>query len=101
MLQRSQVSLLERNITSFFLLIRNSLSVFRVFEVTHDRQATNEKELTIKVGELLEVLDDKRNWWRLRNFQGEIGHAPLTILRPFEFNEPNNGYYDSEKVGYF
>lgn len=69
--------------------------------MTHDRQANNEKELTIKVGELLEVLDDKRNWWRLRNFQGEIGHAPVTILRPFEFNNNNAGGFDSEKVGYF
>lgn len=75
--------------------------------MTHDRPANNEKELTIKVGELLEVLDDKRNWWRLRNFQGEVGHAPVTILRPFEFKNnysaSNNhmGHYDAEKVGYF
>lgn len=72
----------------------------KIYEVTHDRQANNEKELTIKVGELLEVLDDKRNWWRLRNFQGEVGHAPVTILRPFEFNN-NTGGFDSDKVGYF
>lgn len=77
-----------------------SFVVYRIYEVTHDRQANNEKELTIKVGELLEVLDDKRNWWRLRNFQGEVGHAPVTILRPFEFNN-NTGGFDSDKVGYF
>jgi hypothetical protein len=57
--------------------------------------------LTIKVGELLEVLDDKRMWWRLRNFQGEVGHAPVTILRPFEFNNNNASGLESEKVGYF
>lgn len=83
----------------------------KVFEVTHDRQANNEKELTIRVGELLEVLDDKRNWWRLRNFQGQVGHAPVTILRQFEFNQSNNfmasnntqehGHFDADKVGYF
>lgn len=56
----------------------------KVYEVVHDRQANNEKELTIKAGELLEVLDDKRNWWKLRNFYGNIGHAPVTILRPFD-----------------
>ena len=73
--------------------------------MTHDRQGNNDKELTIKAGELLEVLDDKRNWWRLRNFYGNIGHAPVTILRPFEFSSMPNGNhppsYDSEKVGYF
>ena len=86
--------------------------------MTHDRQANNDKELTIKAGELLEVLDDKRNWWRLRNFHGSVGHAPVTILRPFESsaintmsnaNGPNNSlnnhmqnsYLEQEKVGYF
>lgn len=89
----------------------------KVYEVTHDRQANNDKELTIKSGELLEVLDDKRNWWRLRNFYGNVGHAPVTILRPFESssndaknlnnNNAHNGNYmqhnslDQEKVGYF
>ena len=56
------------------------------------------------MGELLEVLDDKKNWWRLRNFNGQVGHAPVTILRQFEFSADNNnlvGQYDPEKVGYF
>jgi len=79
----------------------------KIFEVTHDRQANNDKELTIKTGELLEVLDDKKNWWRLRNFKGQIGHAPVTILRQFEFSSSDNnnnnlvGQFDPEKVGYF
>jgi len=77
----------------------------KIFEVTHDRQANNDKELTIKSGELLEVLDDKRNWWRLRNYHGQVGHAPVTILRQFEFNANNlqstTNQYDAEKVGYF
>ena len=58
----------------------------------------------------MEVLDDKRNWWRLRNFQGQIGHAPVTILRQFEFTSPggytvnnttNHTNYEPDKVGYF
>jgi epidermal growth factor receptor kinase substrate 8 len=57
----------------------------KVFEITHDRHAKNEKEISVKLGELLEVLDDKRNWWKLRNFKGEVGYAPVTILRPYEF----------------
>ena len=52
--------------------------------MSHDRQANNEKELTVKAGELVEVLDDKRNWWKLRNFYGSVGHAPVTILRAYE-----------------
>lgn len=59
----------------------------KVYEVKLDRQAKNEKELDVKAGELVEVLDDKRNWWKLRNFYGSIGHAPITILRPFEITD--------------
>lgn len=55
----------------------------KVYEVKGDRQANNEKELNVKAGELIEVLDDKRNWWKCRNFYGIVGHAPVTILRPF------------------
>jgi len=89
----------------------------KVYECIHDRNANNDKELTVKSGELLEVLDDKRNWWRLRNFYGNIGHAPVTILRQFEFSTVNNGNgltmnghhhsshhqanHVSDKVGYF
>lgn len=70
----------------------------KVYEVVHDRQANNEKELTIKSGELLEVLDDKRNWWKLRNFYGNIGHAPVTILRPFEIS---SNVHNNHQVGYY
>jgi epidermal growth factor receptor kinase substrate 8 len=70
----------------------------KVYEVVHDRNGNNDKELTIKSGELLEVLDDKRNWWKLRNFYGIIGHAPVTILRPFEISNTNTF---ENKLGYY
>lgn len=75
----------------------------KVHEVVHDRQANNDKELTVKSGELVEVLDDKRNWWKLRNFYGQIGHAPVTILRQFEFAEDNvsQNSHKFNKVGYY
>ena len=81
--------------------------------MTHDRQANNDKELTIKTGELLEVLDDKRNWWRLRNFHGQVGHAPVTILRQWDLSSANGGTLgknhgqgahqqsENDKVGYY
>ena len=31
-----------------------------------------------------QVLDDTRNWWKLRNQRGEEGHAPYTILQPYQ-----------------
>ncbi|RNA40676.1 epidermal growth factor receptor kinase substrate 8-like isoform X1 [Brachionus plicatilis] len=70
----------------------------KVYEVVHDRQANNEKELSVRSGELVEVLDDKRNWWKLRNFYGHVGHAPVTILKP---HETMSQYNNQDKVGYF
>lgn len=30
---------------------------------------------------LWQVIDKSRNWWKLRNSRGEVGHAPNTILK--------------------
>jgi len=27
------------------------------------------------------VLDSSKNWWKLRNTRGQVGHAPYTILQ--------------------
>lgn len=71
--------------------------------------------MSVKANELVEVLDDKRNWWRVRNFSGQIGHVPNTLLKLYE-NKSNsaivnsNSNYDTngagfqsldEKMGYF
>ena len=53
----------------------------KIFEAVHERNGRNQKEITVEKGDILEVLDDSRNWWRLRNYKGETGYAPYTILR--------------------
>ncbi|CAH1787442.1 unnamed protein product [Owenia fusiformis] len=53
-------------------------------EVTHDRVGKNEKELTVQKGEIIEVMDNSRNWWKLRNANGDMGHAPYTILKEYQ-----------------
>uniref|UniRef100_A0A1I8GBH3 SH3 domain-containing protein n=1 Tax=Macrostomum lignano TaxID=282301 RepID=A0A1I8GBH3_9PLAT len=53
----------------------------RLVQSIHDKTGRNAKELSVRRGEILEVLDDSRNWWQLRNCVGEVGHAPYTILR--------------------
>lgn len=52
-----------------------------VCEVMHERESKNSKELSVKKGEYLEVLDRNRNWWKLKNISGQTGHAPYTILQ--------------------
>lgn len=65
----------------------------------------------MRANELLEVLDDKRKWWRVKNFYGQIGHVPHTIIRPCDFKinylaegiNANNDFNNQEleKAGYF
>ena len=31
-------------------------------------------------GEILEVIDDSRKWWKARNWRGQIAHVPHTIV---------------------
>ena len=35
-------------------------------------------------GEILEVLDDSRKWWKARNSHGQIAHVPHTIVGEIE-----------------
>ena len=79
----------------------------------NDRQGNNEKELSVKANELVEVLDDRRNWWRVKNFNGQIGHVPNTLLKMYEIKSNlsinNNANYEmssgfqnmDDKMGYF
>ncbi len=51
------------------------------------------------------MLDDRRNWWRVRNFNGQIGHVPNTLLKLYEIkgnnHDMNGGFHniDGDKVG--
>jgi hypothetical protein len=52
----------------------------RVARVTYPRTASNDKELSVRRGEFIEVLDDSRKWWKARNSRGHVGHVPHTIV---------------------
>ncbi|GFR76126.1 epidermal growth factor receptor kinase substrate 8 [Elysia marginata] len=54
----------------------------RIYEAAHERTGKNEKELTVQKGDILQVLENSRNWWKLRNHKGQVGYAPYTILKP-------------------
>ncbi|CAG0906739.1 unnamed protein product, partial [Cyprideis torosa] len=57
--------------------------------VTYPRTGSNDKELTVERGEYLEVLDNSRNWWKVRKYDPAtgrmlVGHVPHTIVSPFD-----------------
>ncbi|KAK7477569.1 hypothetical protein BaRGS_00031174, partial [Batillaria attramentaria] len=61
------------------------------YEVLHDRQGKNQKELTVQKGDYLQVLDSSRNWWKVRNYKGETGYCPYTILKEVTGGNVDNG----------
>ncbi|XP_004617003.2 epidermal growth factor receptor kinase substrate 8-like protein 1 [Sorex araneus] len=46
----------------------------------YDFEARNSSELSVKHRDVLEVLDDKRKWWKVRDQQGQEGYVPYNIL---------------------
>uniref|UniRef100_A0A2K6SS40 EPS8 signaling adaptor L1 n=1 Tax=Saimiri boliviensis boliviensis TaxID=39432 RepID=A0A2K6SS40_SAIBB len=48
----------------------------------YDFQARNSSELSVKQRDLLEVLDDRRKWWKVRDPAGKEGYVPYNILTP-------------------
>ncbi|XP_033117502.1 epidermal growth factor receptor kinase substrate 8-like protein 2 isoform X2 [Anneissia japonica] len=65
----------------------------RISKATFDFVARNNKELTIMAGEILEILDDRRKWWEVRNSSGQQGFVPSTILEIT--NQPNTNASNS------
>lgn len=68
----------------------------KIVQVVYPRTANNDKELTVIRGEILEILDDSRKWWRARNMRGQIAHVPHTIVMPYPLTDDqifNNPLY--------
>ncbi len=64
-----------------------SLFISRICAVKIDRKGHNNKELTVHRGELVEIEDSSKKWWRARNFHGEIGHVPNNIVEEIEIEQ--------------
>ncbi|KAM3872387.1 epidermal growth factor receptor kinase substrate 8-like protein 3 [Diretmus argenteus] len=52
--------------------------------VIYDFMARNSQELSIMKGEVVEVVNKTKQWWRVRNARGEEGHVPQNVLEPME-----------------
>ncbi|KAF7208678.1 epidermal growth factor receptor kinase substrate 8-like protein 3 [Nothobranchius furzeri] len=48
--------------------------------VKHDFISRNHRELTVRRGEVVELLDKSRQWWKVRNSRGEEGYVPNQVL---------------------
>ncbi|KAM5247794.1 epidermal growth factor receptor kinase substrate 8-like protein 2 [Ctenodactylus gundi] len=60
-------------------------------KILYDFTARNANELSVLKDEVLEVLEDGRQWWKLRNRSGQAGYVPCNILdevRPEDAGRP-------------
>ncbi|KAM4701306.1 epidermal growth factor receptor kinase substrate 8-like protein 3 isoform 2-T4 [Discoglossus pictus] len=65
----------------------NRQSQTLLLRVLHDFEARNNRELSVKKGETVEVLDQSRQWWMVQNVQGQRGFIPNNILETNEDGE--------------
>ncbi|XP_021564397.1 epidermal growth factor receptor kinase substrate 8-like protein 2, partial [Carlito syrichta] len=60
-------------------------------KILYDFTARNANELSVLKDEVLEVLEDGRQWWKLRSRSGQSGYVPCNILdeaRPEDAGAP-------------
>ncbi|XP_039604514.1 epidermal growth factor receptor kinase substrate 8-like protein 3b isoform X2 [Polypterus senegalus] len=51
-----------------------------IMRVMYDFVARNNQELTVMKGDLVEVLNNTKQWWKVRDMKGEEGFVPNNIL---------------------
>uniref|UniRef100_A0A3Q1IWW4 SH3 domain-containing protein n=1 Tax=Anabas testudineus TaxID=64144 RepID=A0A3Q1IWW4_ANATE len=59
---------------------RSGESKPRRMRVSQDFISRNQRELTIRKGEIIELLDTSKQWWKVRNSRGEEGYVPNNVL---------------------
>ncbi|WAR03530.1 ES8L2-like protein [Mya arenaria] len=85
----------EENI-AFAQELRRMGATMEIYEAGHERKGKNAKELNVEKGDIVQVLDKSRNWWKLKNYRGETGYAPYTILKEYQTGDE---YDNSQNSG--
>ncbi|NWW20853.1 ES8L2 protein, partial [Falcunculus frontatus] len=88
-----------------FLFCRNfeaqGVTVPRRFaKICYDFTARNANELSVLKDEILEVLEDNKQWWKLLNRSGQAGYVPYNILDVVKLEELEQVCRDLSPRGY-
>lgn len=54
--------------------------------------ARNANELSVLQDEILEVIEDDKQWWKLRNRSGQAGYVPFNMLDVVKIEEPDGPF---------
>ncbi|NXK98152.1 ES8L2 protein, partial [Formicarius rufipectus] len=72
----------------------------RYAKIRYDFTARNANELSVLKDEILEVLEDNKQWWKLLNRSGQAGYVPYNILDVVKLEEVEQVCRDLSPRGY-
>ena len=70
----------------------------KVAKVMINFTATSEKELSITRGELVQVLNDTRNWWLVKNKHGSRGFVPSNMLELVSTTQASDASMQGKRI---